>query len=715
MLLYLLACQTISGTDFANLGQDCSKRACVNGLTCSQAEICLEDGESGTYQEGEDCSATDECANGLVCSGENLCATPGSPGTAGDGKACTEEADCASGHYCGDDGLCHDLQIPYWESDACPADDPDNFRAIFEVPRLPASGQIDFFALPFPNDIRRDTSKHPDLSGFPLPPDSQAQELLDAIQAEVVDFGRNPTVYFRFSQAVDSNSLKALADDATIHWAVLDGPGYGERSSLRYFYRTGRGRYICQNWLAVSTYEGEMLPTESVVAVYLTKGIKSKGGKEAGREEAFEKLLASDRPDNVGMGLAWDAYAPFREYIADQGIEADNILSAAVFSTGDPGDILRSLDDSAIGNVELKDMVRCAAGAQGPCDVACDAPPAGMEEIQGHLSLSLYRNSDGKVELDSFGRPVVQGSEDACFSLTLPAGVSPTNGWPVAILAQEEGRDFREASTQGIAVSLATEGWGSLTLALPGQSGRSGGTTPSDPLRMRSELVQRAADLHAAIEAIRSLNLSESESPTGVSLRVDGQRLYLVAHGQGGIGGASAMSWSPYLKGGVVGNVPGVFALWMPEAIHPVDYRHGLMTALGDSSVDVHHPLVSLLQLYLEPVETTNNAGFLFRDPQMEALHMLSVDGVADDSLPRESLQAMLRALDAPIVGTVLDDYGQGTATAPASENVSTADGRRTAGSVQVQSGHEALFDGGGATTADFLGSSSANAPTINP
>jgi hypothetical protein len=262
LLLALLGCGSgiKSGPPGASLGEACGDDACARGLVCTQAGVCALPGDVGTTDAGEDCSATAECAWGLVCASDNVCGEPGGAGTGDDGAACDDDADCQAGFAC-DDGACVDLAIPFWEGGDCPEDEEGgDFYPLFDIPDLPASGMIDFYSLPFPNDTRRDVDGRPDWSGHPHPGDAgpSVAALIAHLESTRVGFPTNPTVFFRFNRAHDVSTITMLRDDATVHFVSLDpdAPDYGELGAAQYFTRHGRGRYICRNWLGVTVWDG---------------------------------------------------------------------------------------------------------------------------------------------------------------------------------------------------------------------------------------------------------------------------------------------------------------------------------------------------------------------------------------------------------------------------------------------------------------------------
>lgn len=715
------------GVGGAREGESCVDAACATGLVCAQDATCQAEGALGTTLEDGDCSATVECAYGLVCDADNACAPAGGPGTGAAGDACDADEDCQAGHFCDETGACADVGIPWWAGGDCPADvEGEDFYPLFDVPDLPVSGQIDFFALPFPNDARLDTSGRPDLSGFPTPGDvaPALDATLAAVEGGFAGWGRNPTVYFRFSRPQDLGSLTAGTTDATVWMASLDedADDYGFLD-LQFHTRRSRGKYICQNWLAVSVDDGQPLLPDHTYAVWVTKGVTSDDGVSAVRDNGFKVMVQEERPEDLNLATAWDRYAPFREYVAREGLDMDQVAGAAVFTTGDPSSRVRRFrETTGAAEVELTvtDLVKCDDGVASPCDDgvarACGADPDGWDELHGRLAMPRYTGDDGALVYDATTqKPVVQGMDEVCFALTVPEG-GDARGFPVALALPDVGGTFRDTVDGGLAGDLAARGVATLTVDLPGHGERGDGyADPANPPAWLGRRLQAIADVSALERLVQEWSLTEAESPTGAMLRFDPDGIWFVGVGEGAAAGASYLAWSLDARGGVLGNPYGYMIHAFADQNAPEDLERGLMAALADSNLDRWHPALNLVQLLFEAGDPVNDARYVVRESRTVAKHLLVVEGVDDAEVPPTARAAVLRASGLPVAGTVLDDHGLSTTSLPATENLSTDDGRRTGAIVQVQAGHDALYEAASVERAGAFVASGASgaAPTI--
>jgi hypothetical protein len=714
-LLCLLACDSTvqTGALRPGEGQPCDS-TCADELVCSQAGVCAQPGEPGTARLGDDCSATADCEWALECSSANVCAEADAPGTGGARDTCTDDDDCQAGYAC-EEGKCADIGVPYWTGGGCPADADDDaeFRVLFQIPDLPTTDELDFFSMPFPNDLRLDADSHPVLDGFPVPGESApaVERLLGFVEGQT-GWGLDPVVFFRFNKPQDLDSLRALTTDATIHFASIDpdASDYGELPSFQFFTRQSRDRYICQNWLAVTTYGGRPLLPNQQYAVWLTKGI-THDGEEIFRDRDFPVLMQNDRPTDLTDARAYDKFAAFRDYVDNAGLTRGEIVAATMFTTGDPARDLRYtrevVDDEAT-DVSVGAFAACDAS---PCGRAC-AGVRGLSEWHAKVNVPRFTTDGGVVSWNDTFRPIVQSTETLCAVVTVPDGTAPAAGWPVALWFGDLGSTAQGALENGVAAAFAAEGVATLAVDLPEHGDRGDGGDAlaawfdtDHPAAWRGSLYQAYADGHALVRLAGDPQLG-----------LDPDDLWIVGEGVGADAGAPLLAWVKTARGGVLGNPAGLSGQLAASRSAPFDLEHALQRSYADSNLARHHPLVSFLQQWLGPLDPMGSATAMVRDPATIAKHVLLVDGVEDTEIPSDNRHAFLRAASLPTAGGTLDvfDEAQGELDYPVSENVSTGDGKRTAAVVQYPAGHHALSESAAEQAAAFIASGAGGAaPTL--
>ncbi len=789
------SCQNIGYPGTADRDEECdATQECRIDYVCSGGGFCTFPG-SGNL--GSYCDGTEDCLLGLLCAGSGICANPGDSGTAGAGDLCTDATDCEYGLFCSEtDGTCHRrgglgdacaahdqcretyycdeegtcaarvgngsacleashcttgltcwqevcTPIPVFGGVNCDASNQDTgpFRVYFEVPPEEVAGEIEFYRLPFPNDIRLRNGRV-DLSGHPDPGTLAAGEVVTkyiaAIEAETDGFGLSTTSYFRFNRAVDFGTLAASGDDQNILYVNIDpsSSGYGSHhSGWGYSASTGAGRYICDNWLAINPMGGYPLRHATTYAVILLDTIISANSETAAPDDDFAAMLAPTAPAEAFMQAAWLAYQPLRDFFADTSlppeaqVAASRVIAASVFTTMDPDkkpplfrQVIRT--DPTVPTPDVTEVTLCEGAATSPCDDGltgadhqrgCMGEDPAVHEIHGRFTTPVfqqgtppYETSGGDIAYSIDGTPLLEGEQEVCFGLSVPKGATmPVDGWPIVIYLHGTGGSFRSHFNNGVAVNLADVDLGggvSTQMAVIGidqvvHGDRRGSSTThpnylffnfANPQAAKNNTLQGAADLFQLVRVVESF--AEQVNTAG-EVRLDPSRIYFFGHSQGVITGPVAVPFEPAIRGVVYSGGGGLLIESLLNKTNPVDIAGAVQFVLADGNVGFTHPVLNLLQLYFEPVDTINYMSQLFLNPPdgAELRHTLISYGVGDTFSPNATGRAMIRAAGSHLVRPVLEpmDY-VGEADAPVTGN--RWGGTITEGAVQLDT--DGTYDG---------------------
>lgn len=680
-------------------GQACEETAaCAADLVCAQDGTCQEHGAPGTFLEGEGCLHAEECSIGLICDAEGICAEPGEAGTGLEDDTCESDSDCALGLVC-DDGACVDLGVPYWGGLSCEPDG-DEFALLFDVPSLPESGEIEFYRLPFASDVRADRDGL-DLSGHPDPEDAgpHVDAWLAAAEAES-GFGLNPVVTLRGSRPIDPASV---IGGTTLKFASLDeqDDDYGLRGSFLYRTTPSRGRYACQNQVSVRTYPGVSLRPSTTYAVWLETTVVDADGETPSRSDDVKAALSDSPPSDARLLAAHGAAAPLRAYLTQSGPPAKDVGAFAVFTTSDPGRAARNLPGALSGG-EVLSLGACSDDCGGCGDAS------GYDELHSRLSVATFQDADGAFQLQD-GLPVPVGEESACVVFTQPHGDAPEGGWPIALIAQDEGASARDWVDSGLAGELAAEGIAAVSIELPhhGDRGRADDALHhlTEPTRWVGDRLQIAADLEQLAEALAPLEPGP---------------LHVVGSGAGG---ELALAFAANRRDVATISVGGVGGSMTTRLLYGardgVALSRDLQVLLADTRLGPYHPMLGILQSVLEPADALTYARAVWKDPATATSpsHVLHLYGLQDDETSLESQRALQTALGIPTTeGSLVDDFDQSVKAAPLSRNLLNEDGDRVTGaSVQLEGGRDVIWtDAGRAHVVRFIASSiDAEAPTI--
>ena len=651
---------------------------CTQGFFCSQESACVA---AGKKPIGSACSTDGDCDSGLACVMDGLSGICSQPGAKDLGQSCLKPGECLAGLICAAGQCTKASVLAAFAGATCGTQVELVSKVYFRVPRAgdPPS-DTDFYRLPFPNDIRRKNGKI-SLKGHPRPgPRIFSFDLVDryigAIEAEPMGFGANQTVYFRLSREANMGSLTAEGM-VTLVDITPSSPTYGSPVSFQWEALMGRTTYLCDRFVKIRPMPGYPLKPGFTYAAILGKGITDIVGTNFGSDDDFTAMLGATPPVDPDLAAAHQSYAPLRAYIAAGKADGTMMAAAAVFTVDayeDPLDaIARAV--SASTAVTVDGLVRCgAAAAVSPCDDGktgpahlrgCPETPSPLfDEYQGTLSLPVFQQGTPPYLTPSEGGtiPITNGQaqlvrrEPVCFSLTVPKGVAPADGFPLVVYAHGTGGSYRSFIDLGLAADYAT---GTITLPVPagvdagiapasaipmavlGYDGVMHGTRKGGSTRGEGELVYNFLNPGAArdnaLQAAADLLAIPSALPALVSagVLVNSSQLALYGHSQGGNAASLVVTQNSTYKSFVFSGTGGLLLFTLTGKLSPVNLPSFLPYALGElstASVREDHPVLNLMQMYFERSDSVNFAPRIAVNPKPGATrrHVLHVVGTAD-------------------------------------------------------------------------------------
>jgi len=705
MLVFLLSCfhtcREPSGpqTAFADHLEACeTTEDCLSGLVCAGDDLCRYPGEPGTSAEGDDCLSSSYCLAGLACNSEGICAQEGSPGTAGVGEACEATDDCALGYACVE-GVCYGFDIPLWFGEECPDEEEGAFRVLHEV-----ATDGDFYREPFPNDGRIAPDGSIDLSTHPAPGvliEQLGDVVGDTLNATAEDFegwGTNSAIFFRFSQtpAFSTLSLEYGSEAGTV--GILDvtegAEEYGELHAPAFRAASARGLYICQDWIAVRPSSGFPLDPGHTYAAFIRSTVEADDGSApAAQDEDLAALLSETAPSPSRLSDAWEAYAPFRDWLATTGNPASDYAGVAVFTVQDPtapADMLRAavedLDAPQALGLHLCENDTGAGpyafGNDDDLDRGCHGESELFHELQGRVTLAQFQRgtvpfkeaSDGGAIEYADGAAVPVRNEDVTFSLTVPKGEMPADGWPVVVYGHGTDGNYREGVVDGTADALSSvvlddgtevafavltidavlhgprrgeENWQDSWLAIdPNAYGADVlFYNPLNPRAARDNALQSAADHWQLIGMLEGWELSAEDSPTFEAIAFDLDELHYMGHSQGATAGPLTVAYEPAFRSAVFSAAGGLLVETLLNKTSPYDIPTMIRVGLADPDIDRSHPLLNIVQMGAERADGVNHARYLHRDESFsDRQHVFQMMGVGDTYTPDEAQEPLARA-----------------------------------------------------------------------
>ena len=561
----------------------------------------------------------------------------------------------------------------------------------------------DLVAHPWPSDALLIDDGRVRLSHFPNPTGSSTlQDYLQIFRAELRGFATSAASYLGFSEPMDPTSFPsdpgvALQDDAPVMLIDIDpdSPERGRRYPLRLQYRSAATVYLPSSHLAVLAPFGATLRGGTAYALLLTDAVRAASGARLARSTDFSNALRPACADRTAPALA--AVGRRLEAWLDTQVDAERFVGGTVFTTRDVVTDIRALADAA-RSVPVVDATNWVARE----------PTAAALEFEAQVELPSFQNGRAPYASVADGGALVRTTDG--FQLdhreTTRLGVAiprrqpmPAGGWPVVLYSHGTGGDYDSVFRSTVSEVLAENG-----LASVGYDGVLHG--PRDPTNANPELtffnlfnpvaardnvLQGAADLVALTEILQTLEVPATVATT--AQRFDPDRLAVLGHSQGALVGAPMVAADARPRAVVFSGLGTILTITLLERQDPVDFR-ALMTSLlglpAQEPVDDFHPVLNLLQQFIEPADPIAYARSYTEDPPAGApTSVLMVEGFLDFASPARGQEAFSVAAKLPVVEPVervpeaATWLGASTVTPPVRGNVRIATGTATFGLVQ--------------------------------
>lgn len=497
----------------------------------------------------------------------------------------------------------------------------------------------DFFAHPWPSDLRVDEAGHPILTRFPGRDNALVDNLAGSVERRA-GFSVVPVAYFRFDADLmprSPNDVIAAEPTSPILCLDLDAarlvPVIAQTLTADAF--------TPAHVLAVSPAPGDVLRPRPH-AILIMRSARDENGDLLGAPKALRDVLYGYAPNEPDGPRARDLFAPLRKTLARAGVAIDEVAAATVFTPGDVVTELSALSDAALA-----------------ADVATVTTFAAIESYErfdayaGSIVLPKYQTGSapfatgGEIVLDG-GRPVRQGEVTVPFVVTLPKTVAPDGGFPLVLYIHGSGGVARQVIDRGRVTSptdlaapgsgpaewLAREGVATASLAMPVNPERVPGAGETEYLNFSNlgafanTFRQGVIDLRFFLRALGDLPVELNTARVGVF----GQSM----------GGQYTNLLGPVEPRAIALVPSGAGGQWSRFVLETQDFpgaADAIRLVLGADGLNSHlHPALALLQLSFEPADSIAFVS------SAKALSVYQPIGDHDHYVPRSSYDAIVRA-----------------------------------------------------------------------
>ena len=561
--------------------------------------------------------------------------------------------------------------------------------AIFALPAsLDELANETFFDHPFPSEMRKDADGTARFEGFPNP---KGLALLTQYTADTKGllrgFSPNAAAYLRFSGPLDPRTLPAdppasTAADAAVQVVDVDpaSPERGQRHLVQIYWHAEAGVYWQPNTLAVRPMLGRPLRPNTRYAVVVTTKAKALGGGDVAVGDNLAEVVGT-KPTSERARATHDAFQPAVEELGKAGIAPAQIVHLTTFTTDDPTEEVFAAMDDVVANVPAP-TARDWARKDEDADFDVYEGNYGPSPNYQAGTVPFRKPSDGGSFVVENGKPVVQNLFDLRFALVVPnaqACPMPAAGYPITLYSHGTGGDYRSFIGDGTARALAQKCVASMGIDQIFHGTRPGAPPESDPQKetttqllffnLDNARAARTSNRQSAIDVVQQARLFSTSatkvpaatSKSGQDIAFDGTRITFFGHSQGGLNGPIFLAGSNLARGGVLSGAGCDLGLNLLEKTKPVDVAAAfrVLAGLGDpesaQELNIHHPVMALVQSIVDPADPVHYGRFITRAPRpghvAKSIYQtegVGEDGVGDSYAPPHGIEALSVAMGLP-------------------------------------------------------------------
>jgi hypothetical protein len=546
----------------------------------------------------------------------------------------------------------------------------------------------DFFAFPFPSDLRLDAEGHPELTGFPNPRRLDLVDDLLPIAAQRPAWPVVPVAFFRFSAPLGERRIDDVIAATTNAEILLvdvdpDSPDRGQLAPV-VAHTPPMDRTRGAHLLEISPRPGWVLHPERTYAFVVMRALGDAQGRALEVNETFSTLAAGAAPAASWGASAQRLYAPLWETLRTLDIDPADVAAATVLTTGDVVAEGRALSEQVLGAVDVQ--------VEGLHLDPTDGIHPRYCELLGTVSMPQYQQGSppfaegGLFVLGPDGAPVEQRRESVPVVVTIPRGTMPAAGWPLltyfhgsgGVAAQLVDRGPRieggePAVGEGPAHVVAAHGLAAVGAAMPISPDRVPGATSYayvnlENLAMTRDLFRQGViEQRLLLEAMTRLTIDPAllEGCSGTSLpegesahRFDAGALVAMGQSMGGMYTNLIGAVEPRFRAFVPTGAGGYWSYFILSTT-AIPGARGLVAALLQTTSEAlthTHPVMFLLELGLEPIDPMVAMPRVSRRPLsgIEARPIYEPVGQGDSYFTTEVYDAMALAYGHTQAGDVV-------------------------------------------------------------
>ncbi len=546
-----------------------------------------------------------------------------------------------------------------------------------------------FFDHPWPSDLRLDNGKVK-LTNFPNPRLSGNIAAYVTHMDGVLDgFSPAASGFVRFTGAISMEHIptpeQSLSPGAVIQLVNIDSgsPECGQRSPVILKFRKEAGVYYPENTLAFMPAPGFPLRPRTRYAFVVTDQISDEQGYAIQQSPALAEALGEeDATDSTTKALNASLEPAVLE-LEKAGIDRDNVVHLAIFTTNDPTEELFAVRDHLRANVQAPNVDATEWHLVGTSDFSAEyVGKYGPSPNYQKGLLPFVSPKDGGDFNIVNGAPAIVDMFDMRFSLSIPTADKcpiPANGYPIVLYAHGTGGNFRSYVRDGTARSLAARCIASMGVDQIFHGARPGAPPPDDDnaialrfFNVDNVLAARTSNRQSALDEVQRARLfteTHIQIPANISvwgqtISFDSSRVMFFGHSQGGLNGPLFLASDDQALGGVLSGSGAIMSITLTQKTEPTpsvaelvkSVMLGLRTHEYDE-VDMFHPALSFAQMLVDVTDPIHYARHIITEPREgmkpKSIYMtVGIDstGIGDSYSPPRGIEMHAVAMGLPLI-----------------------------------------------------------------
>jgi pimeloyl-ACP methyl ester carboxylesterase len=223
------------------------------------------------------------------------------------------------------------------------------------------------------------------------------------------------------------------------------------------------------------------------------------------------------------------------------------------------------------------------------------------------------------------------------------------------------------------------------------------------PQAGRDNVRQSALDFVSLLRFVQTLEIPEGTSELDRDIPLSRENIMYMGHSQGGLNGPLLLAIEPLVTGAMLSGAGAGFPITLEQKRQPQDlnaFLAGILRLDDADPLDRWHPILALLQTYIEPADGVNYGEYWFHRPRAGARpkSIFMTVGLEDEYTTPDSTFALATSARVPLIEDVavpvegLELFGVPPEIPPYQGNV--AGGSATAGLAQYPGeGHFLIFE----------------------